>query len=186
MLSHLWLPIALAAIGVFIASSLIHTVLKWHNADYRKLGNEDEVRGAINRGSPSPGMYVVPHHVEGPKMSPELERKFVEGPVAFLMLRASGTPKLGPHLVKWFLLNLGIAFAVAHLASYAIGAGSPGRTVFHFTALATFLAYGAGSISDGIWYGRPWSAVMKDLLDALIYGIVTGAVFMWLWPHAGA
>jgi hypothetical protein len=184
--AQLWLPILLTAIGVFIASSLIHTVLKWHNSDYRKLGNEDDVRAAISRGAPAPGMYVVPHHLEGPKMSPELQKKFVEGPIAFIMLRPSGLPRIGPLLAKWFLLNLLVAALVAHVAACAIGAGSPGHTVFHIVALITFLAYGAGAISDGIWYGRPWGAVIKDLLDALIYAIVSGAIFCWLWPHAGS
>jgi len=182
--AQLWLPIVLSAIGVFIASSLIHTVLKWHNADYGKLANEDDVRTAINRGTPAPGLYVVPHHVEGPKMSPELERKFVEGPVAFVMLRASGMPKLGPHLAKWFALNLVIALVVGYLAGHGLGIAAHRHGVFLFTGMVTLLAYGAGSVSDGIWFGRPWSAVVKDLLDALIYGLVTGTVFLWLWPHA--
>ena len=30
----LWLPIVLSAIIVFLASSVIHMVLKYHNADY--------------------------------------------------------------------------------------------------------------------------------------------------------
>ena len=37
---HLWLPILATAVMIFIASSLIHMVFKWHNADYRKLANE--------------------------------------------------------------------------------------------------------------------------------------------------
>ena len=40
-LSQLWLAIVLAAVAVFVASSIIHMVLKYHNADYRGLGNED-------------------------------------------------------------------------------------------------------------------------------------------------
>ena len=40
-LAQLWMPIVLSAVLVFAASSLIHMVLKWHNADYRPLANED-------------------------------------------------------------------------------------------------------------------------------------------------
>ena len=39
---HILLPAALAAVLVFIASSLVHMVLQWHNSDYRKLPDEDE------------------------------------------------------------------------------------------------------------------------------------------------
>ena len=54
MLAQLWLPIVLSAVGVFVASSLIHMLFKWHNRDYRKLPNEDAVRAAINAGQPAP------------------------------------------------------------------------------------------------------------------------------------
>jgi len=41
--SQLLLPILVSTVFIFIASSLIHMVLKWHNPDYRQLPNEDEV-----------------------------------------------------------------------------------------------------------------------------------------------
>ena len=58
--AQLWIPIILSAVCVFLASSLIHMVVKWHASDYRALSNEDEVRAAIRKGSPSPGQYVLP------------------------------------------------------------------------------------------------------------------------------
>ena len=48
MLASLWLPILLSAVAVFVASSLIHMLFKWHNRDYRKLPNEDAVRAAAH------------------------------------------------------------------------------------------------------------------------------------------
>lgn len=56
-LIQLCLPIVLSAILVFIASSLIHMVFKWHNAEYRGFSNEDEVRTAFDGttcGAPLP------------------------------------------------------------------------------------------------------------------------------------
>ena len=182
--AQLWLPILLTGAGVFIASSLIHIVLKWHNSDYSKLTNEDEVRAALGRGKPAPGIYIVPHCPDMKDLqSPEMQKKFVEGPVGFITVRASGMPTMGPHLAKWFGLNLLVAAGIAHLASFALVAGAPGIRVFHVFAIATFLAYGAGAVSDGIWTGRPWGAVSRDLLDALIYAVVSGLIFAWLWPH---
>ena len=46
-LTQLWVPIILSAVIVFLASSLIHMVFKWHNADYRRLPDEDAVRAAL-------------------------------------------------------------------------------------------------------------------------------------------
>lgn len=54
-LASLWLPIIVAAVLVFVASSLVHMVFKWHNADYLKLANEDEVRDALRESAPAPG-----------------------------------------------------------------------------------------------------------------------------------
>jgi hypothetical protein len=180
--ASLWLPILLAALGVFIASSLIHMVFKWHNADYLKLGNEDQVRAAI--GKPAPGVYVVPHCLDMKEMqSPQMQQKFVDGPVGFVVVRPSGLPKMGGHLAKWFALNVVVAALAAHLAAVSVPVGA-GREAFHLVAIVTLLAYSAGSVSDGIWFGRPWRAVAKELLDALIFAVVSGAVFGWLWPGA--
>ena len=43
----LWLPIVLSAVGVFIASSVVHMVLPYHRSDYDKLEKEDEVMQAL-------------------------------------------------------------------------------------------------------------------------------------------
>ena len=57
----LWLPILASAVGIFLLSSLIHMVFKWHNSDYRKLAEEESVRTALRATPPEPGMYAVPH-----------------------------------------------------------------------------------------------------------------------------
>jgi hypothetical protein len=50
--------------------------------------------------------------------------------------------------------------------------------------VTTFLAYGVGSVSNGVWMGRSPASVGKDLLDALIYGLVSGLIFAYLWPDS--
>ena len=46
-LAALWLPIILAAVIVFIASSILHMVLPYHRGDYKKLPDEDKVSAAL-------------------------------------------------------------------------------------------------------------------------------------------
>lgn len=180
----LWLPLLLAAVLVFIASSLVHMVFKWHQSDYGRLGNEDEVRDAINKGAPAPGQYVVPHCADMKDFkAPEMQKKFIDGPVGLLVLRPNGLPNMGKNLGQWFVLNLLVAAIAAHIAGLTLPAGADGQRVFHITALITFIAYAAGSISDAAWKGHPWKAVAKDLLDALIYAVVSGLAFAWLWPQ---
>ena len=183
-LAALWLPILLSAVGVFIASSLVHMVFKWHNADYGKLPNEDEVAAALRKGGAAPGQYVLPHCPTMKDMqSPEAQKKFIDGPVGTVVLRASGLPNMGKHLGQWFLLTLFVSLLAGTAAGVALPVGAIQNPVFDVTFLVAFAAYGCGAISDGIWKGQPWKAVSKDLLDAFIYAAVTGTVFALLWPR---
>ncbi len=182
-LAQLWLPILASAIGVFIASSVIHMVLKYHNTDYRKAPNEDELRGALKTVGSAPGMYFVPHMADMKEMQkPENVQKFVDGPIAMITIRPPGKPSMGAPLVQWFILTLFVSVISAYLASKMVPHGASFLAICRPVATVTFMSYAAGSISNGIWYGRTWSAVMKELLDAAIYAIVAGCVFAWLWP----
>jgi hypothetical protein len=182
-LMQLWLPIVLGAVFVFVASSLIHMVFKWHNADYRKLPNEDDVRGVLGKGALAPGQYSVPHCL-GPKDMQDagIQARFKEGPVAMLWVLPNGLPNMGKMLGQWFALNLLVCFLIAYVAANTLSAGAAPMHVLRVTASIGFIAYAIGGISDGIWFGKPWAAVAKDLLDALIYAFAGGAAFAWLWP----
>ena len=180
-LTHLWMPIVLAAILVFVVSSLIHMVFKWHNSDYKGLPDEAGVR-AVLKGEP--GMYVLPYCTDMKEMgNAEMQAKYQEGPVAMVFMRPSGAVNMGKSLGQWFALTLVIAFATAYLASRTLAPGTPYLQVIRVTGTITFLAYGVGSVVNAIWMGYPWRAAAKDVFDALLFGLVTGGAFGWLWPH---
>lgn len=181
-IAEIWLPVVVAAVAVFIASSLVHMVLKWHNSDYRPLANEDEVRAAIRAGNAGPGLYVLPHCADMKQMREEpMLSKFRDGPVALLTVRPAGMPSMGKPLALWFGFNLLVACTGACLAWTFVGPGGDNHAAAHLAAISAFLAYFGGSLQAGIWMGKPWSAVGKDLLDALIYAFVTALAFGWLW-----
>ena len=183
LLTHLWLPIIVAAIAVFIASSLIHMVFKWHNSDYRPLPNDDEVRRTLNSANLTSGLYVTPHCPDMKEMgSDAMQQKFRDGPVALITVRAPGTPKMGKYLGQWFILNLIISVLGAMLALQAFGLKGDAHHAGHFIGIFTMIAYACGSVQDAIWMGKPWFATFKDLLDALIYGTVSALSFWLLWP----
>jgi hypothetical protein len=184
-ITELWLPIVVSAVGVFIASSLIHMVFKWHNSDYLKLANEDDVRAVVRAASPPPGQYAIPYCSDMKQMgSPEMQKKFTEGPIAWLTVRPTGMPRMGPMLGQWFVLNLVVAALAAYVASKTL-AQFPATFlgICREVGVITFLAYAGGSVSHGIWMGKPWSSVAKEVLDAIIYGVVSALAFAWLWPH---
>jgi hypothetical protein len=43
------------------------------------------------------------------------------------------------------------------------------------------MAYSIGTLANGIWKGQPWSVVLKETFDGLIYALVTAGTFGWLW-----
>jgi hypothetical protein len=177
-----WLPIVVAAVGVFVASSLVHMLFKWHQSEYRSLANEDAVRAAIRAGDASPGLYVLPHCADMKQMREEaMLAKYREGPIGFLTLVPPGEPRMGKHLVLWFAYNLLVAAAGAVLAFHYVGPAGHGHAAGHLAGVLALLAYGGGPIQQGIWMGKTWSAVAKELLDALIYAVVTALAFAWLW-----
>ena len=59
-LSLLWLPILLSAVGVFLASSVIHMASPWHKSDYPKMANEAAVMDALRPPALAPGHYFFP------------------------------------------------------------------------------------------------------------------------------
>ena len=180
---QLWLPIVASAIGVFVASSIVHMVLKYHNTDYRRLPNEEEARATLRSSAAAPGMYFVPHMADMKEMQkPENVQKFVEGPIAMITIRPTGKPAMGAPLAQWFVLNVFVSVVAAYLASKMVPAGASFLAICRPVATVTFMSYAAGSISSGIWYGRTWPAVVKELVDAAIYAAVAACIFAWLWP----
>ena len=183
-LAALWLPIVVSAVLIFIASTLVHMVFKWHNSEYRTLANEDAVRAAMRAGSPAPGQYMIPYCGDHKLMrTPEFQKKFEEGPVAWLTVRPNGFPGMGGALGGWFVYTLAISAAAACIAAAGLPASASFKQVMCVAGLASFLAYAGGPIQQGIWMGKPWSAVSKEVLDAAIYAAITGVTIAWLWPR---
>jgi hypothetical protein len=159
-------------------------IFKYHNTDYRKLPNEDDVRAVVRAGSPPPGQYFMPHCMDHKELQkPEVVQKFVEGPIALVTVRPNGAPTIGPALTQWFVLNLAVAAIVGYLAARALPPEASFMRICRLVGAVTFLAYGIGAIQQSIWMGKPWPSTLKDLLDAAIYGLVSALAFGWLWPR---
>ena len=184
LLGALWLPIVLSAVLVFVASSVIHMVLKYHNKDYTGLPNEDAVRAALRAGNPEPRQYIIPYCVDMKEMeSPEMKQKYIEGPIGVLYLRRPGPPTMGPMLLQWFLFILVVSFFLGYLAAITIEPGAHYLRVFRVVGAAGFLAYAAGQVPAAIWMGKPWSVAGKEVFDGLVYGLISAGTFGWLWPR---
>jgi len=181
--SALWLPILLSAVVVFIASSLMHMLLTYHSSDYTALPNEDKVRDVLRPANLKPGLYVIPHCTHKEMRTPAILEKYKQGPVGFLTILPNAVPNMPKFLIQWFVFCLLIGFFVAYLTGHTVPREAHYLAVFRVAGTAAFLAYGLGNLSNGIWKGQRWSATIKEVVDGLIYGLLTAGCFGWLWPR---
>jgi hypothetical protein len=182
-LTALWLPIVLSAVIIFFASFVMHMLLKYHNSDYRKLPDEDKILAALRPANLTPGLYVFPHCTHADMKSPAMMDKFKHGPVGMMTMRPNGPPAMPKFLIQWFIYCLVIGFFVAYLTAHTVAQGAHYLAVFRVAGTAGFMAYGLGGLSNGIWKGQPWSSVIKEAVDGLVYGLLTAGTFGWLWPR---
>ena len=179
----LWLPILLSAVIVFVASSIMHMLLPYHRGDYHQLPDEDNLRAALRVANIKPGLYIFPFGTHKDMKSPAMMEKYKQGPVGMMTIRANGVPAMPKYLGMWFACCLIIGFFVAYLTGHTVPLGAAYPAVFRVAGTAAFLAYGLGQISNGIWKGQSWSMTIKEVIDGLIYGLLTAGTFGWLWPH---
>ncbi len=180
---QLWLPILLGAVFCWIFSAIIHMLIKHHNADYKKLPNEDAVADALRQGQPGPGLYHTPHCKDMSEMNdPAMQEKFKQGPIAMISVFPNGLPPMGKLLIQQFAFFLIGCALIAYVATLSLTRGSEYNEVLRMVMATGFLTFGYGLIPYSIWFGHPWSNCVRYLIDALVYAAVTAATFAWLWP----
>src|SRR5437763_10573797 len=113
-LANLWLPIVLSAVIVFVASSLMHMLLKYHQSDYRQLPDEDKVRDTLRASNLTPGLYVVPYCTHKDMKSPAIAEKYKQGPVGFITILPNSVPAMPKFLIQWFVFCLLVGTFVAY------------------------------------------------------------------------
>lgn len=180
-LLDLWLPILLSGVAVFIVSALIWTVLPHHKKDIRKLPNEDAVMAAVKGTAPGQYGFPNPGDMAGWK-DPAWQAKYAAGPVGFVNVIPAAPPGMGRQLVLSFSMYLLISIFVGYLTSRTLAPGTDYLQVFRVAGTVAFLGNGMAVVHDSIWFGRQWGNTVRHLIDSLVYGLVTGGIFGWLWP----
>lgn len=183
-LGSVLLPILLAAVLVFVASSIIHMVLKYHNSDFARVPNEDQVASALRPFNIPPGSYVLPRAADMKQMkTPEYQEKLKKGPVVMMTVFPSGPMGMGKQLAQWFGFCVLVSLFAGYLATRTLPFGEEYLSVFRVTGTVAFAGYGLALLQGSIWYGRRWAVTLKSVFDALLYGLLTAGAFGWLWPR---
>ena len=180
----LLIPIALSAVFVFIASSIIHMATPWHNNDLALVPDEDGVMNALRPFNIPPGDYAMPKASSMKQMqSPEFVAKFKAGPVAFMTVRPNGEMSMSRSLILWFIYSLVVSMVAGYIAGVAFGPGAEYLRIFQVAGCVAFAGYALGQAHESIWWGRSWGRTFRNMAVGLLYGLLTGGTFGWLWPR---
>lgn len=182
-LADLWLPILVSGVAVFLLSALMWMVMPHHKKDFSALPDEDGLM-ALLRGRVSGGQYSFPHCDGHAKMKdPAWQAKQKLGPSGLLYLMP-GCPNMGKAMILSLIHNLVIAALVAFVASHTLHPGADIKSIFRIIGTTTVLAYCGARFADAIWMGHSWRAVATQVIDGVVYGIVTAGIFGALWPDS--
>jgi len=184
-IASLWLPIVLAAVIVFVASSVIHMAPLWHRSDYSVMPREADFMAAVRPFGLPPGDYFVPWSARMKDMkSPEFQEKMRQGPVALVSVLPNGPLSMGKPLLLWFIYLLVVCSLTALIAGRTLPPGTVYPRVFKVVLVVSFMGYSLALLQNSIWLRRSWVVTLKGCFDGLIYAALTAGTFGWLWPHA--
>lgn len=183
-LDALWLPILVSTVLVFVASSLIWMVLPHHRSDVRGLPDEAAVMEAIGKQSLAPGLYNFPHAPSPKAMGdPAFMDKMKKGPVGMLITWPAGPINMGKSMGQWVAYVLVMSIVVAYVTGRTVCVGTAFLPVFRVAGTIASLAYASAIVPSAIWWRRPWSVTWKEVADGIVYGLLTGVAFGWLFPR---
>ena len=179
----LWLPILLSAGAVWILSNLAWIALPHHRNDFVRLPDEDAFAEFVRRSHIPPGNYLFPDFRGREAMQSEKVAQAIEhGPVGHLSVWR--TPlTMGSRLVGTLVVHLVVSTLIAYLTRVALPGAEPFARVFQIAATAGVLAYCFSSIPNALWFGAYPRAIVAAFVDGIVYGLITGVLFAWNWPH---
>jgi Na+/melibiose symporter-like transporter len=178
-ITDLWLPILVSAAVCWVMSAIIWAALKYHNRDYKRTADEDSVRAALKGNEP--GYYLLPYCLDPNELkNPEVKQKYEEGPLAYITMLPNGVPAMGGKLISMFIYFAIVGVLCAYFVSRTLGPDADYLAVFRVAGTVAFVANSFAIVPESIWFGRPWAMTIKNIVDALIYGLLTGGVFGWL------
>jgi len=183
-LSALWTPTVVSAVFVFVALLISHMMPGWHNGDMTAVPGEAKVMETLRGLKVQPGDYRFPYGKTTAEMTtPEFEAKMKQGPVGIMSIRPNGDLNMGKMLGLWFAYSLFIALLAAYVTGRTHGPGAPHLEVFRVSGAVAFCCYVVAHWQNWIWWGKSTRFTVTNSVDGIVYALITGATFGWLWPR---
>jgi hypothetical protein len=183
-LSALWMPILVSAVLVLVALVIIHGMLGWHKDDMAALPGEPAVMDALRGANVPPGEYRFPYARTTQEMTtPEFEEKMKRGPVGIMSVWPNGEINMGKLMGQWFVYSLLVAMLAAYVTGETRAPGASSLEVFRVSGVVAFCCYVVAHWQNWIWWGKGTRFTLTHSLDGIVYALITGATFGWLWPR---
>ena len=181
----LWLAIVIGTFVLWILSFVAWAVLPHHFGDNRMLGDEDALMKFLDDAGVQPGNYFFPYcgsaKEQGDKAYIE---KYTAGPRGTLNVYAM--PNMPSNMVRTILYFFVTVFTIGYITHVACPPGdaaSDFMKVFRIAGTIGVLVYASSGVLDRIWFvRRMWTSI----LDGIVYGLVVGLIFAFMWPGGGA
>ena len=85
-------------------------------------------------------------------------------------------------LIQWSLYNAVVSLFAVYVTGLALGPGADYMAVFRLASTTAFIGYALAHAQRSIWFSQNWGTTARNIFDGLVYGLLTGGVFGWLWP----
>ena len=184
-LTHLWLPILASAAAVWIASFLAWMIVGHHKNDWKEVPGEQNFIDTIKRMGIPPGNYGFPEFRKCEGMTKEQKvakwEEMQHSPMG--LLRVWGPISMGRNMLLTFLVYLLVSVLAGYLGWTTLPhSGAEFTKVMQVLGTAGILAYCFASLPNDIWFQKSLREVVTSLIDGIVFGLLTGAMFGWLWP----
>lgn len=182
--AQLWLPILVSGAVIFIASALMWMIFPHHKKDILFLPKDSPIPGQTR--ALKPGVYMFPACGDHAEMkTEEFKKRFNEGPWGVITVFAS-KPSMGRNMILGFIVYLVISAFVAYVTGLARAPGAEFIEVMRVAGATALGIYCLGWMPTAIWFGTPLRGWLTSLVDCIVYGLLTGVIFAWLWPSPGS
>lgn len=112
-------------------------------------------------------------------MGPAFMTKRERGPIWLNVMKPFSLRRV---VVQWFAYAVMVGVFAAYLTGEALGPGAEPVRVVRFAGTTAFVGHSLALWQRSIWYQTKWSRTLRSTLDGLVYGVLTGLTFVWLWP----
>jgi hypothetical protein len=166
----------------FVCSFILWAATPFHRGEWTPVKDDGPLTGAVRSLHRSPGSCLSPWAAtDAESRSPEFRRRFDEGPAGILVVFRRAN--MGANLLLTLLSFTVAATLVAYLGAFTLPKGDSSMRVFRVLGTAGVLSHTFAFLPDDIWFQATPRSVVTRLVDSLVYGLATGAVFAWLWPR---